>query len=217
MSTETPAKPKRKRNKVFKPRTYAEKHLVDGLTPQQEAYCRARALGMSIKESAAAAGLAVGNYYTTASWERMPAVKGRINELCKIASENSILKAGLDRSWVISRLMTVAERCMQAEPVLSRSGEPVMVKTADGELAAAYEFDSNGANKALELLGKTLRMWDGKDNTGDNELANLSDDDIARIAAELATQTGLLEVSSGTQEAPGSQQIIEVQAIPAPD
>ncbi len=188
-------------------RTMAQRSIVGDVTPQQEAYCRARALGMTMKESAKAANIAPGNYHKFGEWERLPQVKARIAELCKIASENSILKAGLDRSWVISRLMTITDRCMQAEPVTDRNGEPT------GE----YRFDSNGANKALELLGKTLRMWDGKDNTSDNELANLSDEDIARIAGELAAQTGLLEVSPGIEASAGSEQVIEVQAIRAPD
>lgn len=182
----------------------APKILTDeNLTPAQEAYCRARALGMGKGESLAMAGIKNSNK-TSSEWERIPAVRERIAELCEIATKNSIIKTGLDRGWVISRLMTITERCMQAEPVLTREGEPT------GE----YKFDSSGANKALELLGKTLKMWNEKDKESDNDYANLSDDDLARIATELAHQTGLSVGVAGNQAQAGSQQVIEIQALP---
>ncbi|CAB4122842.1 hypothetical protein UFOVP33_62 [uncultured Caudovirales phage] len=177
----------------------------DNLTPAQEAYCRARALGMGKGESLNMAGIHNGR--TSSEWERIPAVRERIAELCEIATKNSILKSGLDRGWVISRLMTITERCMQAEPVLDREGEPT------GE----YKFDSSGANKALELLGKTLKMWNEKDKEQDNEYANLSDDDIARIAAELATETGLIAHIAGAEAPQRPQQVVEVQALQKAD
>lgn len=176
-----------------------------GLTPQQEAYCRGRALGMSKKEAVSMAGLELNS--TNRAWDRLPAVQKRIQQLSEIVTENSIIKNGLDRGWVISRLMTVAERCMQAEPVLDRKGQPT------GE----FTFDSSGANRALELLGKTMRMFEAKEATKNDEYANLSDDEIARIAAELATQTGLAGYLGGAETTAGSQQVIEVQAIPKAD
>lgn len=176
-----------------------------GLTPQQEAYCRGRSLGMSKKEAMSMAGLELNSANRT--WDKMPAVQKRIQELSEIVTENSIIKNGLDRGWVISRLMTVAERCMQAEPVMDRKGEPT------GE----YTFDSSGANRALELLGKTMRMFEAKEATKNDEYANLSDDEIARIAAELATQTGLAGYIGGAETTAGSQQVIEVQALPKAD
>ncbi len=55
--------------------------------------------------------------------------------------------------------MTVAGRCMQTEPVLDRKGQQVVVETPDGGTALAYEFNSAGANRALELLGKEVGMF----------------------------------------------------------
>lgn len=200
--------PKRKRPDVAENNTKTKtgvrrtpKVLPDGLTIEQEAYCRARALGMGKGEAVKMAGLKSND--TATNWEKLPAVKERIQELCEIANQNSIIKTGLDRGWVISRLMTVTERCMQAEPVMDNEGTPT------GE----YRFDSSGANKALELLGRTLRMFDGKDKEQDNEYANLSDDDIARIAAELATETGLIAHIAGAEAPQRPQQVIEVQAV----
>jgi len=179
--------------------------MESGLTPQQEAYCRARSLGMDKRESLQLIGLDSPHYATR--WEKVPEVQKRIQELCELVTQNSILKAGLDRGWVITRLMTVTERCMQAEPVKDRDGNPT------GE----FRFDSAGANRALELLGKTMRMFEAKDPVKNDEYANLTDDEIARIAAELAAQTGLAGYIAGAEEKARSQQVIEVQAVPKAD
>lgn len=179
--------------------------LDSNLTTAQEAYCRGLSLGMSRVEALNLAGLK--DPKTAREWDRLPAVRKRVTELTEMITENSILKNGLDRGWVISRLMTVVERCMTAEPVLDKNSEPT------GE----YKFDSSGANRALELLGKTMRMFEGKEKDKSDEYANLTDDEIARIAAELATQTGLAGLIAGAEAPSGSQQVIEVQAIPKAD
>lgn len=188
----------------------SDKPVFDsGLTPQQEAYCRGRALGMSKVEAIDMAGLTPNS--TNKAWERSPDVVKRIQELSEIVTTNSIIKNGLDRGWVISRLMSVAERCMEAEPVMERDSDGSIVATGK------FKFDSAGANRALELLGKTMRMFEAKDTAKHDEYANLSDDEIARIAAELATQTGLAGYLVGTEAPSGPQQVIEVQAVPSAD
>ena len=66
----------------------------------------------------------------------------------------------MSAKWVLDRLKEVAERCMEATHVRDRSG-----KIVDGE----WTFDSAGANRSLELLGKHLRMWvDRAEVTGAN-------------------------------------------------
>ena len=153
--------------------------LDSNLTVAQEAYARGLSLGMGRSEAAQLAGVQLK---TARGWEKLPAFSRRLTELTEAITQNSIIKNGLDRSWVISRLMSVTERCMQAEPVLDKNSQPT------GE----YKFDSAGANRALELLGKTMRMFDAKETAKQDDYAHLSDDEIARIATELAAQTGLL-------------------------
>jgi phage terminase small subunit len=175
-----------------------------GLTIAQEAYCRARAMGMSPKEACVAAGNQA-SFKMALAWEsEIPAVSARIRELSSIASKNAIIKTGLDRQWVISRLMSVADRCMQAEEVKDKRGDPT------GE----YRFDSIGATRALELLGKTLNMFDGGKNPLDDAYEHLSDDDLARIASELAAKTGVLAGIARAQQEAGARQAIEIQAVP---
>lgn len=180
---------------------------INGITTEQEAFCRAMALGMSVPESLAASGISVTEG-TARNWiKKDPKISARIDELTSIATKNAILKTGLDRQYVIERLMKVVDRCMQAEPVLDRKGQPT------GE----YKFDSSGANAALRMLGDTLGMFKPTEAKPGDEYANLSDDDIARIAAELAAQTGLLEAPARVETPQRSQQVIELQAVPEAD
>lgn len=179
--------------------------LDSGLTVPQEAYCRARAMGMTMAEALMAIGSPV-TIERARDWEREnPTIRNRINELSAIATKNAIIKTGLDREWVISRLMSVVERCMQAEPMRDKEGNPT------GE----FRFDSTGANQALRMLGDTMGMFKPAEKKPGDDYAELSDDDIARIVAELAAQTGLIEIGAGTQAQAGPQQAIEVQALPA--
>ena len=177
-----------------------KEHVTDtGLTAQEEAFCRARSMGMGYQEAidASNAGISVKTAHT---WENKAHIKARINMLVSIASRSAILKTGLDREWVIQNLMTVTNRCMQAEPVLNKDGEPT------GE----YRFDSGGATRSLHLLGMELGMFKQQEAKPGDEYANLSDDDIARITIELAAQIGFTAIAQGAEEAPGSERTIDV-------
>ncbi len=72
---------------------------------------------------------------------------------------------------------------MQAEPVLDRKGAPT------GE----YKFDSAGANRSLELLGKELGMFGEKRPSRDNPLEEMSEEDLLNLAADLLKQTGVTD------------------------
>ncbi|MBU1002385.1 MAG: hypothetical protein KKE73_07660 [Proteobacteria bacterium] len=56
----------------------------------------------------------------------------------------------LDEQWVVTRLVEVTLRCMQAvEPPSMATGSP----------RGDWKFDTNGAIRALTLLGKHLGMF----------------------------------------------------------
>jgi len=57
-------------------------------------------------------------------------------------------------SWIEAKLKEMVERCMQAEPVMVFNPE-----TKEMVESGIWRFDSGGANKALELLGKYHRMF----------------------------------------------------------
>jgi phage terminase small subunit len=68
-------------------------------------------------------------------------------------------RAALTKEFVIAGLMEIVERTMQHRPVLDAFGNPVVVETPNGDLAAAYRFDPKNAKAAYELLGKELGMF----------------------------------------------------------
>lgn len=182
-----PPKPKRQRNPTTpstEGRRFTKLKLPDGLTIQEEGYARARAMGMSQKEAVA---LITGGKTTAVSagshWEKKAHVKARIDELRREITERAVEKASVDRAWVLGNLKKVVNRCLQEEPVM-KGGEPT------GE----FKFDSMGANRALELIGKELGMFLEKKPQNENPLGELSDADLARMAAELAQQVGMVGV-----------------------
>jgi phage terminase small subunit len=74
-------------------------------------------------------------------------VSARLEELQNELKERNMVSV----EWVLNNLKTVAERCMQAEPLVDREGNIV-----------EYTFQAPGANKALELIGKHLGMFTEK-------------------------------------------------------
>ena len=64
-------------------------------------------------------------------------------------------KTEITQEWVLNRLKEISDRCMQEVPVMKRvDGE--MIETGE------FKFDSAGAVKATELLGKTLGLFEPK-------------------------------------------------------
>lgn len=77
-------------------------------------------------------------------------IRARIEELKKTRAE----RLNLDAYWVLKRLMDISDRSMQAEPVMEWDHmEQQLVPSGE------YQFDSSGANKATELIGKHLGMF----------------------------------------------------------
>jgi len=63
----------------------------------------------------------------------------------------------LDEKWVLRRLRTISDRCMVAEAVEAFDPDmKMMVPTGE------YKFDSSGANKSTELIGKHFKMFTDK-------------------------------------------------------
>lgn len=206
---------KKKTNKGTRNLGTSSRLTESGLTVEQEAYCRCRATGMSIDEAIVASGSTISKI-TAMRWEQPNSDKAnrniirRINELSEIANKNAILRTGLNREWVISRYMTVVDRCMQAEPVMKLvKGE--WVETGE------YQFNASGANSALKALGDIIGLFNKKEEKPDDEFEHLSDAELARLAQELAASAGILEVVASPEAASGQKQVIEVQALQKAD
>ncbi|WP_081409403.1 terminase small subunit [Acinetobacter sp. Root1280] len=82
-----------------------------------------------------------------------------VQERIKFLQEERAEELGIDAYYVLKNLKSIAERCMQGEPVTDRDGSPVFIQGPDEEYSALYKFDQAGANKSLEMIGKHLGMF----------------------------------------------------------
>jgi len=81
---------------------------------------------------------------------KKPEIHARVEEGKKTRAD----KLNLDAYWVLKRLMDISDRSMQAEQVMEFDYEAKeLVPTGE------YQFDSNGANRSTELIGKHLGMF----------------------------------------------------------
>lgn len=90
-------------------------------------------------------------------------VRTREQEIVKKIEEKQLV----NKQWVIEQLKEVYKQSMR--------GEPHMV-WEDGKMVPSGEwmFDSRGANRALELLGKTIGMFSEKKPENPNDTFNLT-------------------------------------------
>ena len=74
----------------------------------------------------------------------------------------------MDEDWVIMRLRDIHDRCMQSTPVWE--GKRYERDDESGEMEekepSYYKFDAPGALKALELIGRHMRMFSDKVDSG---------------------------------------------------
>jgi phage terminase small subunit len=83
--------------------------------------------------------------------------KPYIQEAIEKEMKERTAKVEIDAEYVLKGLKKVAERCMQEEEVMKYDYEKKSL-VGTGE----YKFDSSGANKAFELLGKYLKLFTDK-------------------------------------------------------
>ena len=121
------------------------------LNPKQIRFCQEYVIDLNGTQAAIRAG------YSTKTANEQSAqllaklsIKAYINEL----QANISNKLNINAEWVTQRFKDISDRCMTVEPVRDRDGNPT------GE----YVFDSSGANKSTEMLGKMIGVFE-KDNT----------------------------------------------------
>lgn len=97
-------------------------------------------------------------------WGHVLLKKHEIAEFVEAALRKAEKDAIISVTYVLEGLKEVAERCMERVPVMERSPSDgrkfIQKENEDGE--GVWEFDSAGANKAFELLGKHLKMFTDK-------------------------------------------------------
>jgi hypothetical protein len=85
-----------------------------------------------------------------------------VQEILAAKAQEISEQADITQEYVLNIVRETMERCAQIRPVLDKQGNPVMVKTEDGEVKAAFTFDATNVFRGAELLGKNLKMWTDK-------------------------------------------------------
>jgi hypothetical protein len=166
------------------------------LSSKEQAYCLARAAGMTQLAAYRASRPHSKATDSTACTEarrieRRPRVRQRIAELkvpvraevveriqSTVASEATAAVTGLaerirgTKEWVIDELVENVKMAKAAVPVLDRQGRPT------GE----YRVNIAAANRALHLLGLELGMFRGGDSNNENDpLAGMSPEQLRKL------------------------------------
>lgn len=126
-------------------------------TAKQEMFCNEYLIDLNATQAAIRAGY---SEKTARSIGQDLLTKVDIQDKIQKLKSKREKRLQIDADWVLRQAVSVHMRCMQAEPVMLK-GEPVM----DDEGRQVYKFDSRGANKALELVGKHINIQAFKENT----------------------------------------------------
>jgi phage terminase small subunit len=117
------------------------------LTPKQERFCLEYLRDLNATQAAARAG------YSKKTANEQGArllVNVNISEEIKRLKAERVDRIHLDNGWVVKRLIQITNRCMQAEEIKDKEGEPTGI----------YKFDASAAVRAVELIGKHIGFFE---------------------------------------------------------
>lgn len=150
--------------------------MADKFTKRQDLFCQEYIVDYNGKQAAIRAGYKRDSAEVQASrLLRNAKVLERIREL----QHEQVQRLAVSQDYVVMQLVTTYQRCLEATPVFKFNADSGRM-----EETGTYQFDSRGALRALELLGKHLGMYNdklqvtGQINTGqlDKVLAQLRGD-----------------------------------------
>lgn len=98
--------------------------------------------------------------------------------------EKQVKRVLITSDYVIDGIKEVAERCLQRVPVMVGRGEDRHQLIDDETGEGVWQFDSGGANRAFELLGKHLKLFTDKveiDATISDKFASMSVSEKAKF------------------------------------
>lgn len=133
--------------------------MSDTLTPKQEKFVQEYLVDLNATQAAIRAGY---SERTAKSIGQENLTKPDVAAAIEAAQADLSKRTEITQEWVLSNLKIVAQRCMQSAPVLDRKGQQVFVENAEGDTVPAYVFNSMGATRSLELLGKHIGMFADK-------------------------------------------------------
>jgi phage terminase small subunit len=177
------------------------------LNARREQFAQNIARGMAIYKAYEMAGFQPSRSNASRTAQAKD-ITGRVREILdektrleEKASREALDAMKVDRQYVISNLVHVAETCMGRRPVQQLKRGPV--KKGKGGKAGANDggncgetdpaplvvevrkFDSAGANRSLELLGKELGMFIDRKEVRQTTTGEGLDADIAKLVAQL--------------------------------
>lgn len=132
------------------------------LRPKVERFCQEYMVDMNGTQAAIRAG-----YAKRSADVRAVQLLGdeRVALRIKYAKEELAIKTGITTEYVINGLREIADRCMQKTPVMKWDYvAKEMVQEQDENGNDVWMFDSQGANRAMELLGRHTGAFEADNN-----------------------------------------------------
>jgi phage terminase small subunit len=122
----------------------------DSLNPKQLRFCQEYVVDLNGTQAAIRSGYSKKTAEQQAS--RMLLIV-KVQQKIKELQEKIEKELEISATWITQRFKEISDRCMTAEPVLK-----------DGIPTGEYVFDSNGAIKATENLGKRTGYYEKHNN-----------------------------------------------------
>lgn len=145
------------------------------MTPKQQAFVEEYLVDLNATAAYRRAGYsAKGNAaeVNAARLLRNAKVASAIQSAMNARSERTEITA----DYVLNGIREIAERCLQRAPVMVGRGED-RTQMVDEEGRHVWTFDSTGANKAFENLGKHLKLFTDKvEHSGEMNLTVAAED-----------------------------------------
>jgi hypothetical protein len=95
-------------------------------------------------------------------------------------------RTAIDKAWVVSKLVENYERAIGAKQAVEQNVNPI---------GPAAVPNLSAANKALELIGRTLGMFvDRKEAIKPNDLSHLTDEELDRRIVEKSQALGFVRL-----------------------
>jgi len=131
----------------------------NGLNPKQARFVEEYLVDLNATQAAIRAGYSVK---TAGAIGDENLRKPQIASAIQAAMDERSQRTEITADYVLTTIVETIERCKQARPVLDRKGDPILVDLPNGEIGAAYTFDSGAILKGAELLGKHLKLFTDK-------------------------------------------------------